>query len=67
MLTWEHFKDKDGDQTWFYDWPEIERVALIKTGIRRCGRHPKGCRVHDQGGYPITREGKGHSLYAASA
>ena len=30
MLTWEHFEDKDGDQTWFYDWPEIERIALIK-------------------------------------
>ena len=30
MLTWEHFRDKDGDQTWFYDWEEIERVALIK-------------------------------------
>ena len=30
MLTWEHFNDKDGDQTWFAEMIEIERVALIK-------------------------------------
>ena len=34
MLIWEHFKDKDGDQTWFAEWQEIDRIALIKKTER---------------------------------
>lgn len=34
MLTWEYFKDKDGDQTWFAEMVEVELIALIKQTER---------------------------------
>jgi len=30
MLIWERFNDDEGDETWFTEWHEIDRIALIK-------------------------------------
>ena len=36
MLIWERFDNDDGDETWYTEWHDIDRMALIKkTQIRR--------------------------------
>ena len=34
MLVWERFDDDEGDETWFTEWHEIDRIALIKKTQR---------------------------------
>tara|TARA_R110000782_G_scaffold179880_2_gene270457 strand:+ start:26 stop:280 length:255 start_codon:yes stop_codon:yes gene_type:complete len=30
MLIWERFDNDDGDETWYTEWHDIDRMALIK-------------------------------------
>ena len=34
MLVWERFNDDEGDETWFTEWHDIDRIALIKKTQR---------------------------------
>ena len=34
MLIWERFTDGDNDETWYAEWEEIDRIALIKKTER---------------------------------
>ena len=34
MLIWERFDNDDGDETWYTEWHDIDRMALIKKTQR---------------------------------